>query len=125
MLSYLNFFFLYYIYLQIFFLGLHLLWSLKGSLPWSTLVTPAATLALDWVIDNEVALLLLEIKSQLYSTSYPLLSALYIKPDGTLKVAGDTVQQPVLASTLQKVAKFGPDYLYVTMASTISTGKKM
>ena len=108
-----------------FFLGLHLLWSLKGSLPWSTLVTPAATLALHWTIDNEVALLLLEIKPQLYSTLYPLLSALYIKTDGTLKVAGDSVQQPVLASTLQKIAKFGPDYLYVTMASTIATGKNI
>lgn len=70
-------------------------------------------------------MLLLEIKPQLYSTSYPLLSALYIKPDGTLKVAGDTVQQPQLANTLQKVAEFGPDYLYVTMASTIATGKKI
>ena len=101
-----------------------MLWSLKGSLPWATLVTPAATLAYSWTIDNEVALLLLEIKTQLRSGLYPLLSALYIKPDGTIKIAGDTVQQPVLASTLLKIAKLGPDYLYVTMASTIATGKR-
>jgi gamma-glutamyltranspeptidase len=101
-----------------------MLWSLKGSLPWAALVTPAATLAYSWTIDNEVALLLLEIKTQLRSGLYPLLSALYIKPDGTLKIAGDTVQQPVLASTLLKIAKLGPDYLYVTMASTIAKGEK-
>ena len=87
-------------------------------------MTPAATLALSWTIDNEVALLLLEIKTQLRSTLYPLLSALYIKPDGTIKIAGDTVQQPALASTLQKIAKLGPDYLYDTMASTIATGEE-
>ena len=101
-----------------------MLWSLKGSLPWATLVTPAATLAYSWTIDNEVALLLLEIKSQLRSGFYPLLSELYIKPDGTIKIAGDTVQQPVLASTLLKIAKLGPDYLYSTMANTIATGKR-
>jgi Gamma-glutamyltranspeptidase len=100
-----------------------MLWSLKGSLPWVTLVTPAAALASSWTIDNEVGLLLLEITTQLRSGLYPLLSALYIKPDGTLKKAGDTVQQPVLASTLLKIAKLGPDYLYSTMASTIATGK--
>lgn len=101
-----------------------MLWSLKGSLPWATLVTPAATLAYSWTIDNEVALLLLEIKTQLRSGFYPLLSELYIKPDGTIKIAGDTVQQPVLASTLLKIAKLGPDYLYSTMANTIATGKR-
>jgi gamma-glutamyltranspeptidase len=100
-----------------------MLWSLKGSLPWAALVTPAATLAYSWTIDNEVALLLLEVKTQLRSGLYPLLSALYIKPDGTLKIAGDTVQQPILANTLLQIAKLGPDYLYDTMASTIATGK--
>ena len=102
-----------------------MLWKLKGSLPWAKLVTPAAILALSWTVDNEVALLLLQIKTQLYSPSYPLLAELYIKPDGTIKIAGDTVQQPVLANTLRKVAEFGPDYLYVTMASTIASGKEI
>jgi gamma-glutamyltranspeptidase len=39
-----------------------------------------------------------------------------------MKIAGDTVQQPDLARTLHSVAKYGPDYLYVTMADTIAKG---
>ena len=63
-----------------------------------------------------------EVKTQLYSALYPLLTALYIKPDGSMKIAGDTVQQPDLARTLHSVAKYGPDYVYVTMADTIAKG---
>jgi gamma-glutamyltranspeptidase len=62
------------------------------------------------------------VKTQLYSNLYPLLTALYVKPDGSMKIAGDTVQQPDLARTLHSVAKYGPDYLYVTMADTIAKG---
>ena len=76
------------------------------------------------MVDNEVALQLQEIRAQLHSSSYPPLSALYLRPDGSLKVAGDTVQQPALAQTLQNVAKLGPDYLYSTMAATIAKGKE-
>jgi gamma-glutamyltranspeptidase len=39
-----------------------------------------------------------------------------------MKIAGDTVEQPDLARTLHIVAKYGPDYLYVTMADTIAKG---
>lgn len=87
-------------------------------------MTPSAVLAESWVVDNEVALLLMQIRTQLHSPSYPLLSALYLRPDGSLKVAGDTVQQPVLAQTLHNVAKEGPDYLYSTMAATIAKGEE-
>jgi gamma-glutamyltranspeptidase len=43
------------------------------------------------------------VKSQLLSGKYPELSKLYLRPDGTLKMPGDVVEQPVLAETLAQV----------------------
>lgn len=102
--------------------GLYSVWERRGSLSWSTLVSPAAILAAEWVIDREVSHLLQQIQSQLHSGLYPELSALYLRGDGSLKKVGDTVQQPTLSRTLYKIAELGPDYLYVTMAATLSSG---
>lgn len=97
-------------------------WQRHGVLSWSAVVSPSALLAAEWVIDREVSYLLLEVQSQLYSGLYPELSALYLRGDGSMKSVGDTVQQPALSRTLYKIAEFGPDYLYVTMAATLASG---
>ena len=105
--------------------GLYAIWQRSGILSWATLVSPAALLAVEWVINNEVSHLLLQIQSQLHSGLYPDLAALYLRKDGSLKKVGDTVQQPALSRTLYNIAQSGPDYLYVTMAATLSSGIRM
>jgi gamma-glutamyltranspeptidase len=100
--------------------GLHLAWRQHGRLPWSDLVRPAAQLAQRWTVSKETAALLQQVVGQLRSGLYPGLSALYVKADGAIKTVGDVVEQPLLADTLAKVGRFGPDYLYVTMAPTLA-----
>ena len=99
--------------------GLHLAWSKHGRLPWNDLVQPAAQLAQRWTVSKETAALLQQVVGQLHSGLYPGLSALYVKADGSIKKVGDVVEQPLLADTLAKVGRFGPDYLYTTMAPTL------
>ena len=45
---------------------------------------------------------------------------MYLKDDGSIKTYGDIVEQPLLSSTLAKIGQHGPDYIYVTMASTLA-----
>lgn len=104
-------------------LGLYKAWEQYGVLSWDKLVTPSALLAENWIIDIEVGFLLTSIKPQLLSGLYPELSALYLNKEGNIKITGDTVQQPALSRTLHNIATHGPDYLYVTMASTLAAGE--
>lgn len=92
----------------------------SGKVSWKMLVAPAARLAESWTLNAYVAKVLTEIETQLHSGLYPELSKLYLTAEGTLKSAGDTIQQPILAQTLQNIGEFGPDYLYSTMASTLA-----
>ncbi len=102
--------------------GLHLAWTRYGSgnVPWSALVTPAAELAAKWTISVEMGAILDELVADGELPTTAGWRALYEKSAGVLKTVGDTVEQPELAHTLQQIAQQGPDYLYSTMAATLS-----
>jgi gamma-glutamyltranspeptidase len=104
--------------------GLHLAYTKysSGNLSWAQLIEPAAVLAENWYISNQVGWYIKNhLEIHLKSGKFPALNALYMKDDGsTIKVAGDSVQQPLLAKTLRNVGELGPDYLYTTMASSLA-----
>lgn len=98
----------------------------SGKVTWKQLVTPSAILANEWIVSKEVHHLFDQIKTQLYSGKYPLLTSLYMKTNPKnkneliFKDPGDIVNDPVLSKTLQNIAVYGPDYLYKTMAETLA-----
>ncbi len=102
--------------------GLYEIYTSYGSkrFTWSELVAPAAELAKQWTISKETEYYLDVIAPYLLSGEYPELSSYYLASKGKVKRAGDTVKQPKLANTLTQIGKYGPDYLYKTMAATIA-----
>jgi gamma-glutamyltranspeptidase/glutathione hydrolase len=90
--------------------GLHLAWKEQGKLPWKRLVEPAVALARDGFTVSEG--LARELKEALASMQkYPASVAQFSK-NGTPYDAGDTLKQPDLAKTLDRIATQGPAGFY-------------
>ena len=119
--------------------GLHLAWTNYGSgnIEWKDLVIPAAVLASEWTLSDQMASYVQLASDFLTSGKFPLLSALYLRNDGTLKLAGifiylflsyfdciiiigDKINQPELSYTLQQIAIYGPNYLYQQLSSILA-----
>jgi gamma-glutamyltranspeptidase / glutathione hydrolase len=90
--------------------GLHLAWKEQGKLPWKRLVEPAVALARDGFPVSEG--LAHSLKSALRSfEKYPASLAQFSKA-GAPYEPGDTLKQPDLARTLEKIAVQGPSGFY-------------
>ena len=90
--------------------GMHLAWKEQGQLPWKRLVEPAVALARDGFPVSEG--LALSLKSQLPKfEKYPASLAQFSK-NGAPYQPGDTLKQPDLARTLEKIAVEGPAGFY-------------
>jgi gamma-glutamyltranspeptidase / glutathione hydrolase len=90
--------------------GLHLAWKEQGKLPWRRIVEPAIALARNGFIVTDG--LAGSLKSQLDDfRKYPASWAQFTK-NGTPYEAGDTLRQPDLARTLDRIAAQGPAGFY-------------
>ncbi|MGE0451642.1 MAG: gamma-glutamyltransferase [Vicinamibacterales bacterium] len=90
--------------------GLHLAWSDNGRLPWRRLIEPAIALARDgFVVTDGLARSLRNVLPQM--APYPASVAQFSK-QGTPYEAGDTLRQPDLARTLERIAAEGPIGFY-------------
>jgi gamma-glutamyltranspeptidase / glutathione hydrolase len=90
--------------------GLHMAWKDHGKLPWKRLVQPAALLARDGFTVSEGLARSLESAAKSMAP-YPASVAQFTKA-GAPYVAGDLLQQPDLARTLQRIADSGPAGFY-------------
>jgi gamma-glutamyltranspeptidase/glutathione hydrolase len=90
--------------------GLHLAWREQGKLPWKRLVEPAVALARDgFTLSDELAR---SLKKTLKSMEkYPASVAQFSK-NGTAYEEGETLKQPDLARTLERIAAQGPAGFY-------------
>ncbi len=102
--------------------GLYKMQQEHGALKWAQCTYPAARLAENYVVSEELASLLLDkdVLPYLESGKYPALSNLFIKSDGTVKVAGDIIKNTKLSHTLDMIGLYGSDYIYKTMAPTLA-----
>jgi len=90
--------------------GLHLAWKEQGKLPWKRLVEPAIALARDgFVVSDSLARSLAKVLRQMQK--YPASVAQFSK-NGTPYEAGETLKQPDLARTLERIAANGPAGFY-------------
>ena len=90
--------------------GLHLAWREQGKLPWKRLVEPAIALARDGFTVSEGLARSLK-SAQRGMQKYPASVAAFTK-NGTPYEAGDTLKQPDLARTLDRIAAQGPAGFY-------------
>ena len=90
--------------------GLHLAWKAHGSKPWKDLVAPAIRLARDgFEVSHGLAR---SLAGQLDEfRKYPASLAQFSK-NGAPYAAGDTLKQPDLARTLERIAEQGPAGFY-------------
>jgi gamma-glutamyltranspeptidase / glutathione hydrolase len=90
--------------------GLHLAWKEQGKLPWKRLVEPAVALARDGfpVSDGLARSLKAEMRA---FEKYPASIAQFSK-SGKPYETGDTLKQPELARTLEKISAEGPAGFY-------------
>jgi gamma-glutamyltranspeptidase/glutathione hydrolase len=90
--------------------GLHLAWKEQGKLPWKRLVEPAVALARDgFPVSDGLAR---SLKNELHAfEKYPASVAQFSK-NGAPYETGDTLKQPDLARTLEKIAVEGPAGFY-------------
>ena len=90
--------------------GLHMAWREQGKLPWKRLVEPAIALARDgFTVSDGLARSLKSVMRQMQK--YPASVAQFSK-NGTPYEAGDTLKQPDLARTLERIANQGPAGFY-------------
>jgi len=90
--------------------GLHLAWKEQGKLPWKRLVEPAVALARDGFTLSDALARSLK-KNLKYMQKYPASLAQFSK-NGTPYEQGDTLKQPDLARTLERIAAQGPAGFY-------------
>jgi gamma-glutamyltranspeptidase/glutathione hydrolase len=90
--------------------GLRKAHELHGSLPWRELVEPAISLARDgFPVSERLASSLEELQE--YKDRFPGLLQ-FMKSDGTPLAPGDTLRQPILARTLERIALEGAEAFY-------------
>jgi len=90
--------------------GLHLAWKEQGTLPWKRLVDPAIALARDgFTLSDSLARSLRGVLPSMQK--YPASVAQFSK-NGVPYEAGETLKQPDLARTLEKIAAQGPAGFY-------------
>jgi len=90
--------------------GLHLAWKEQGKLPWKRLVDPALVLARDgFTVTDGLARSLRTALRRMQK--YPASVAQFTK-NGVAYEAGDTLKQPELARTLERIAGQGPAGFY-------------
>jgi gamma-glutamyltranspeptidase/glutathione hydrolase len=90
--------------------GFHLAWKTLGSKPWKDLVMPAVTLARDGFEISDALARSLERTLDSFK-KYPASLAQFSK-NGVPYRAGETLQQPELAQTLERIANQGPAGFY-------------
>ncbi|HVY71451.1 MAG TPA: gamma-glutamyltransferase [Verrucomicrobiae bacterium] len=90
--------------------GLHLAWKEQGHLPWKQLVQPAIRLARDGFVVSDGLARSLNETLPLFR-QYPASLAQFTK-NGVPYQAGETLKQPDLARTLERIAKNGPAGFY-------------
>jgi gamma-glutamyltranspeptidase / glutathione hydrolase len=90
--------------------GLHLAWKEHGSLPWKRLVQPAIVLARDGFVVTEG--LSRSLKGVAKSMSRYRASVAQFSNGGAPYEPGETLKQPDLARTLQRIADDGPAGFY-------------
>ena len=90
--------------------GLHRAWADHGRLPWRRLVEPAVALAREgFVLSFARAASLAAVLPRM--ARYPASVAAFSN-GGAPYAAGDRLQQPDLAATLERIAEHGPDGFY-------------
>jgi len=88
------------------------LWEMHhrfGHLPWRELVEPAIALARGHVLDSTRARTIRGNREEL--ERFPTSAAIFL-PGGRAPEPGDTLRQPDLARTLERIAEQGPDGFY-------------
>jgi gamma-glutamyltranspeptidase / glutathione hydrolase len=90
--------------------GLHLAWKEQGKLPWKRLVEPAVALARDgFTVTDGLSRSLKNVMRTMQK--YPASVAQFTK-NGVPYEPGDTLKQPDLARTLERIANQGPSGFY-------------
>jgi gamma-glutamyltranspeptidase / glutathione hydrolase len=90
--------------------GLHMAWKDQGKLPWKRLIDPAIALARDGFMVTEALARSLK-NAQREMQKYPASVAQFTK-NGVLYEPGETLKQPDLAKTLDRIASQGPAGFY-------------
>jgi len=90
--------------------GLHMAWKEQGKLPWKRLVEPAVALARDgFMVSDGLSRSLKSVMSTMQK--YPASVAQFTR-NGVPYEPGDTLKQPELARTLERIANQGPAGFY-------------
>ncbi|MFQ5667630.1 MAG: gamma-glutamyltransferase, partial [Candidatus Binatia bacterium] len=82
-----------------------------GSLPLSTVLQPAIRYARDgFAVASHLATAMIRNRDALHAE--PALARTFLHPDGTALRVGETLRQPELAQTLERIAAEGPEPVY-------------